>query len=126
MERIYKEPAIDAEGNVDGPELLLEIKRLPNGSFMLIRDRLGGPNDRIVLDARALSAIDRTRFGNLPGDGAFGGDAPAEAHASLELVPTPEGEAGRRHLRPPAGVPGRRRCRPAAGGNRRGLRREGR
>jgi hypothetical protein len=86
MESIYKEPAIDAEGNVDGPELLLEIKRLPNGSFMLIRDRLGGPNDRIVLDARA-SAIDRTRFGNLPGDGSFG-DAPAEAHASLELVPT--------------------------------------
>ena len=58
MESIYKEPAIDAEGNVDGPELLLEIKRLPNGSFMLIRDRRGDPNDRIVLDARALSAID--------------------------------------------------------------------
>jgi hypothetical protein len=73
--------------------LLLEIKRLPNASFMLIRDRLGAPNDTIVLDARALSAIDRARFGNLPGDEAFGSDAPAEADASIELVPTPEGEA---------------------------------
>jgi uncharacterized protein YjiS (DUF1127 family) len=29
----------------------------------------------------------------IPGDGAFGGDASAEADASIELVPTPEGEA---------------------------------
>jgi hypothetical protein len=93
METIYKEVAIDAEGNVDRPELLLEIKQLPNGSFMLIRGRLGAPNDTIVLDARALSAIDRACFGNLSGDEAFGSNAPAEVDAFIELVPTPEGEA---------------------------------
>jgi hypothetical protein len=51
-------------GNVDRSELLLEIKRLPNASFMLIRDRLSAPNDTIVLDARAL-AIAKVRLWHL-------------------------------------------------------------